>query len=112
MYETQIADIRRYNELKNITDEEIVPYIEMAEDELSKMIIPPDKKTKIISYMTLKLLGQKLWHRIQQRANEYDETLETFKDVNRWEEYWQERINALLASTSNSSMTNFGFGAV
>jgi len=111
MYETQIAEIRKYNDLKNITDEEILPYIEMAIDELHRTTIKDGSETKAIAFMTLKLLGQKLWHKIQQRAAQYDETLETFKDVNRWEDYWQDRINTLTVTTT-TSMTKFEFGAV
>ena len=91
MYTEIIGQIRKLNELKNIKDEEVIPFIEVALDELQFHKISEIKMTKATAYMTLKLLGVKLWHRIQQRANQYDETLESFKDVEKWEDYWEDR---------------------
>jgi len=106
----EINEIRKLYELKNISDEEILPYIEMAVDELNEINVKDGSETKAIAYMTLKLLGQKLWHKIQQRANEYDETIETFKDVEKWEKYWEQRLSAI--TTKKTSFSNFTLGAV
>jgi predicted DNA-binding protein YlxM (UPF0122 family) len=106
MWVEVIEEIRKLTELKNISDEEIAPYIEIAQNELDNSL---KNNLKALSFYTLKLLGQKLWHKIQQRANEYDETLETFKDVQKWEEYWQERLNALR---DNAKIESFFFGAI
>ncbi len=81
-----LTEIRRYNKLKMIADDEIIPYVEMADFEIEKYSIDDKNLLKARAFYTIGLLGQKLWLKIQQRANEYDESLDTFKDVKQWEE--------------------------
>ena len=59
-------------------------------------------KLKARAFYTLALLGQKLWLKIQQRANEYDESLDTFKDVKQWEEYWMDKFYKLTTKKNTS----------
>jgi hypothetical protein len=104
-----LNEIRRYNKLKMISDEEIIPYIEMAEYEIKKYDISGLNLIKAKAYMSLALLGQKLWLKIQQRANEYDESLETFKDVKQWEEYWMDKFYKL---TTKKNTNGYFYAAV
>ncbi|WP_298019985.1 competence protein CoiA [uncultured Campylobacter sp.] len=104
-----LNEIRRYNKLKMISDEEIIPYIEMAEYEIKKYDISGLNLIKAKAYMGLALLGQKLWLKIQQRANEYDESLETFKDVKQWEEYWMDKFYKL---TTKKNTGGYFYAAV
>jgi len=97
-----IKEIRRYNALKMISDDEIVPYIEMAEFEMSKYSVDSLNELKAAAFLTLALLGQKLWLKVQQRANEYDESLDTFKDVRQWEEYWMDKFYKLTTKKNTS----------
>ena len=97
-----IKEIRRYNALKMISDDEIVPYIEMADFEMSKYSVDCLNKLKAAAFLTLALLGQKLWLKVQQRANEYDESLDTFKDVRQWEEYWMDKFYKLTTKKNTS----------
>ena len=97
-----IDEIRRYNKLKMIADDEIIPYIEMAESQIGKYAVEEASKTKVTAFYTLALLGQKLWLKIQQRANEYDESLDTFKDVKQWEEYWMDKFYKLTTKKNTS----------
>ena len=97
-----IDEIRRYNKLKMIADDEIIPYIEMAESQISKYSVEEASKTKATAFYTLALLGQKLGLKIQQRANEYDESLDTFKDVKQWEEYWMDKFYKLTTKKNTS----------
>lgn len=94
--DADISFIRGLHPLKQILDEEICAYFDMALDELVDYDIIPGKENKARSYMTLKLIGQLLWHRVQERVNEYDETLETFRDVSKWMDYWQARLQTLV----------------
>jgi hypothetical protein len=94
--DADINFIRGLHPLKQILDEEICAYFDMALDELVDYDIIPGKENKARSYMTLKLIGQLLWHRVQERVNEYDETLETFRDVSKWMDYWQARLQTLV----------------
>lgn len=97
-----IDEIRRYNKLKMIADDEIIPYIEMAESQIGKYAVEEASKIKAAAFYTLALLGQKLWLKIQQRANEYDESLDTFKDVKQWEEYWMDKFYKLTTKKNTS----------
>ncbi len=110
MYEQELLEIRRYHDLKGISDAELLPYFEMATTELLDMQIKDSMQSKALCFMTLLLLGQKLWHKIQQRANQYDETLETYKDVEKWEAYWRERLSTL--TIKKTPLSGFNFGAV
>ncbi len=94
--DANIELIRGLHPLKQIIDDEICAYYDMALDELVDYDIVPGKEDKARSYMTLKLIGQLLWHRVQERVNEYDETLETFRDVDKWMDYWQARLQTLV----------------
>lgn len=110
MYEAEILEVRRYHDLKNMEDEEILPFVESAVDELAGIAITEGREIKAVAYMTLKLLGHKFWLKIQQRANEYDETVETFKDVREWEAYWQNRLDTIIVPSQ--SMSGIYYGAV
>lgn len=74
----------------------------MAEPQISKYSVEEASKTKATAFYTLALLGQKLWLKIQQRANEYDESLDTFKDVKQWEEYWMDKFYKLTTKKNTS----------
>ncbi|MBR8466253.1 competence protein CoiA [Campylobacter sp. faydin G-140] len=91
-----LTEIRRYNKLKMITDDEIIPYVEMTDFEIAKFSVDFKNLLKARVFYTIVLLGQKLWLKIQQRANEYDESLDTFKDVKQWEEYWMDKFYKLI----------------
>ena len=97
-----IDEIRRYNKLKMIADDEIIPDIEMADFEILKYSVDNANLVKARTFYTLALLGQKLWLKIQQRANEYDESLDTFKDVKQWEEYWMDKFYKLTTKKNTS----------
>lgn len=90
-----LKEIRRYHSLNLITDEEIIPYVELAEMKIKEYIIKDEHLLKAKAFLTLALLGQKLWIKVQQRANEYDESLETFKDIEHWQNYWLNLFNNL-----------------
>ncbi|CUU82245.1 hypothetical protein [Campylobacter hyointestinalis] len=97
-----LTEIRRYNKLKMIADDEIIPYVEMADFEIEKYSIDDKNLLKARAFYTIGLLGQKLWLKIQQRANEYDESLDTFKDVKQWEEYWMDKFYKLTTKKNTS----------
>lgn len=104
-----IDEIRRYNKLKMIEDNEIIPYVEMADFEIAKFSVDPKNLLKARAFYTIALLGQKLWLKIQQRANEYDESLDTFKDVKQWEEYWMDKFYKL---TTKKNTGGYFYAAV
>ena len=52
-----IDEIRRYNKLKMIADDEIIPYIEMAESQIGKYAVEEASKTKAAAFYTLALLA-------------------------------------------------------
>ncbi|MDR1912621.1 MAG: competence protein CoiA [Helicobacteraceae bacterium] len=112
-----IAEVRRYHDLKALSDDEIAPFVETAIDEFAGVEIIAGRETKATAYKTLALLGEKIWLKVQQRANEYDETVETFKDVDHWRDYWLDRLNALIVGGDSSdgsfgSFGEFNYGAV
>ena len=109
-----IDEIRRYHSLKMISDDEITPYIELALLELPSYGVTPNLTLKATAFLTLSLLGAKLWIKIQQRANEYDESLETFKDLEVWQSYWKNRLYSLTKADDdkNNDIKGFNYAAI
>lgn len=100
-----VKEIRRYYKLNLIDDEEIIPFIELAQMKIKDFAINTENLLKATAFLTLYFLGPKLWIKIQQRANEYDESLETFKDVEHWQNYWLNLFNSLSANKDISQNT-------
>jgi hypothetical protein len=110
-----IAEARRYYPLKDLKDDEIAPFVESAIKEIGAANLSADDYVKAAAYKTLALLGLRMWLRVQQRANEYDETLGTFEDVEKWIEYWNAlyaRIIAASGETQSGSGGSFFWAAV
>lgn len=109
-----IDEIRRYQSLRMISDEEIVPYIELALLELPSYGVAPNLTLKATAFLTLSLLGAKLWIKIQQRAHEYDESLETFEDLEKWQNYWKNMLYSLTKADDDkqNDIGAFNYAAI
>lgn len=109
-----IDEIRRYQSLRMISDEEIVPYVEQAQIQLSSFNIDLKYELKALAFLTLSLLGAKLWIKIQQRAHEYDESLETFEDLEKWQNYWKNMLYSLTKADDDkqNDIGAFNYAAI
>jgi len=96
---TQVSDIRERLTLEKLKDEEIMPHLKRANrDFKGKVFDDADDnfdEIEAVSCRAIYYLAPLLWQRIQQRANEYDETLQTFGDLEVFQEYWMERSESI-----------------
>jgi len=94
-----VADVRDREALKELTDAEITPHLLRAERDYRNIIFEDDTeaydRVEAISCKTIYYLAPKLWLHIQQRANEYDETMQTFTDVEVYQQYWLDRAESI-----------------
>ena len=96
---TQVSDIRERLKLEQLSDEEILPHLKRADRDFRNRRFDPadddfDEK-EAVACRAIYYLAPLLWQRIQQRANEFDETLRTFGDMEVFREYWLERSDSV-----------------
>lgn len=96
---TRVSDIRERLKLEKLSDEEILPHLKRANrDFRGKVFDAADDnfdEIEAVSCRAIYYLAPLLWQRIQQRANEYDETLQTFGDMEVFREYWSDRADSI-----------------
>lgn len=71
-----------------------------------------DARVEIIGSKTMYYLAPLLWVDMQNRVSEYEESLQTFKDIERFQKYWLERANTALAGFKESKKGNLSWAAV
>ena len=86
----------------SLEEDEITPHLNRAtwdykavefEDELQEL--------EVVGSKTLYYLAPLLWVDMQNRADEYSESLQTFKDIEKFQASWLERANSALNKTNN-----------
>ncbi len=96
---TTIADVRERLKLEELSDEEIAPHLARAERDFRGVEFEEDTneydEVEAVACKALYYIAPLLWLTIQNRANEYNETLETFKDVDLFQEYWLDRCESI-----------------
>jgi len=53
-------------------------------------------------------LAPMLWQKVQQRANEFEETLQTFGDLEVFQNYWLERAESIPVSRASDGKVDTG----
>jgi len=109
---TSISDIRERLKLEELTDDEIMPHLKRANrDFKGKVFDPADEnfdETEAVSCKAIYYIAPLLWQRIQQKALEYDETLQTFGDVEIFQEYWLDRSESIPIKDESSGKVDTG----
>lgn len=86
----------------SLKDEEITPHLKRAtwdyktvsfEDELQEL--------EVVGSKTLYYLAPLLWVDMQDKADEYSESMQTFKDVEKFQKSWLERAKSALKTQNN-----------
>ena len=87
----------------SMKDEEIVPHLNRAAWDYKNVVFEDDlHELEIVGSKTLYYLAPLLWIEMQERVDEYGESLETFKDVEKFQQSWLDRANSALISFSNT----------
>ena len=82
----------------SLEDEEITPHLKRAARDFKDIEFKDlDDEIEIVGSKTLYYLAPLIWSKTSQKAREFDETLETFKDMEKFQEYWQKRYESLLS---------------
>jgi hypothetical protein len=109
---TTISDIRERLKLEELSDDEIMPHLKRANrDFKGKVFDPADDnfdEIEAVSCKAIYYIAPLLWQRIQQKALEYDETLQTFGDVEVFQEYWLDRSESIPVKDENSGKVDTG----
>ena len=82
----------------------------MAKKELQDLTIKEEDLDQAKAIKTIIVIAPLLWLKIQQRVNEYDESFETFKDVETFQDFWENRLKNLIQK--KTSVSSFNFGAI
>lgn len=61
-----------------------------------------------VSCKAIYYLAPLLWQKVQDRANEFDHTLQTFGDLEVFQNYWLERSESIPVTDTNSGKVDTG----
>lgn len=86
----------------SLEDEAVTPHLNRATWDYNTIEFEDEiQELEVIGSKALYYLAPLLWVDMQDRADEYEESLETFKDVKVFQLYWLERSNSALNKTNN-----------
>lgn len=109
---TSIADVRERLPLREIGDELILPHLKRANRDFKGKTFEADDENfdeiEAVSCKAIYYLAPLLWQKIQNRANEYDETVQTFGDLDVFQEYWLSRSESIPVSETETGETDTG----
>lgn len=77
-------------------------HIKRASMDYESETFTSDEELEIVGSKAMYYLSPLLWVDIQDRTDEYSESMQTFKDVERFQAYWLERCNSAYALTQRS----------
>jgi len=81
----------------SLEDTEITPHLSRADwDYKDKVFEDELQELEVVGSKTLYYLAPLLWIDMQNRAVEYEESLQTFKDVEKFQSSWLDRANSAL----------------
>jgi len=86
----------------SLEDTDITPHLNRAIWDYNHITFDEEiQQIEVIGSKSLYYLAPLLFIEMQSRAEEYAESLETFKDVKKFQEYWLNRANSALNKTNN-----------
>jgi len=81
----------------SLTDEQILPHLNRATLDYQDIEFSSDlEETEAIGSKTIYYLSPLIWSATSAKAREFEETLETFKDLEKFQEYWLNRANTIV----------------
>lgn len=86
----------------SLEDKAITPHLNRAIWDYNDLKFNDEiQQIEVIGSKAFYYLAPLLWVDMQNRINEYKESLETFKDVKTFQNYWLSRANSALNQTNN-----------
>ena len=109
---TQIADVRERLPLNELSDESIAPHLKRAARDFRGKVFEEDEEhfdeIEAVSCKAIYYLSPMLWQKIQNRANEYEETLQTFGDLEVFRQYWLDRSESIPTADMDTGEVSTG----
>ncbi len=97
-------DIKELFAPLSLSNEEIAPHLERAALDFSSIEFQTQLEEKeAIGSKTLYYLAPLIWSKTSAKAREFEETLETYGDMEKFQEYWLERANTIIAKYKQNS---------
>jgi hypothetical protein len=109
---TQVADVRERLPLKELSDEAIASHLKRANRDFKGKAFEEDDEhfdeIEAVSCKAIYYLAPLLWQKIQNRANEYEETLQTFGDLEVFRQYWLDRSDSIPVADMDTGEVDTG----
>jgi len=97
----------------SLEDNSITPHLNRAIWDYNDIEFESEiQQVEVIGSKSLYYLAPLLWVDMQNRVNEYEESLETFKDVKTFQNYWLGRANSALNKTNNDDESEMSFSCI
>ena len=98
-----ISDIRTLFDI-SLSDEQITPHLSRAKKDMKDIAFDDDEdELEAIGCKTIYYLSPLIWIAQSAKAREYDESIETFSDVQKFQNYWKERSQRVVEKYSNKN---------
>ncbi|RLC87220.1 MAG: hypothetical protein DRI37_06350 [Chloroflexi bacterium] len=98
--------------MKDLEDSVVAVHLKRAERDFRGKTFEADDnhfdEVEAVSCKAIYYLAPLLWQKVQQRANEYDETLQTFGDLEVFQNYWLERSESVPIMNTDTGETSGG----
>jgi hypothetical protein len=96
----------------SLSDEAITPHLSRATWDYKDVVFEDTlQELEVVGSKTLYYLAPLLWVDMQDRADEYSESLQTFKDVEKFKATWLNRANSALNKDDENKMDSEVFWA-
>lgn len=92
------SDIKELFAPLSLEDSDIYSHLERAELDFSDIEFKSALEEKeAVGSKTLYYLAPLIWSKTSAKAREYEETLETFSDMEKFQDYWLQRANSIVS---------------
>jgi len=96
-----------------LEDEKIAPHLNRAKRDYKNIEFEDElHELEVVGSKTFYYLAPLLWVAMQSRVNDYEDQLETFKDVHRFQAYWLDRANSALNETNNDDESEMKYECI
>ena len=93
-----VSDIKELFASLSLEDSDISSHLERAELDFSDIEFKSALEEKeAVGSKTLYYLAPLIWSKTSAKAREYEETLETFGDMEKFQDYWLQRANSIVS---------------
>ena len=98
------AGVRTLLFLDGLTDPQIEPHLNRAHLDTEDVVFTSaTQELEVIGWKTIYYLAPQLWLLTQRRVNEMDESLDTFKDLETFQDYCLKRSNEAMPSDTTGN---------